>query len=130
MSASRLATCPDDLPDAARIAGLSGFDFMRAMLAADLPHPPIARIMGYRLDQVERGCVAFRATPGCDHLNPTGGTDGGWHGTLIGSAIEALGQVDHAGRSTAVAQGRIAGVADGRLYATDATTCLNMDARV
>jgi hypothetical protein len=39
------ATRPEDLPAAARIAAMSGLDIMRAMLAGDLPHPPIARVM-------------------------------------------------------------------------------------
>ena len=44
----------------------------------------------------------------------------------VGAAIEAIGETDHAGRSTGVATGRIVGVSDGRLYATGSTTCLIM----
>ncbi|MCK0169103.1 PaaI family thioesterase [Jannaschia sp. S6380] len=44
----------------------------------------------------------------------------------IGTGIEAIGTVSHAGRSTGVAEGVIRGVADGRLYATGSTTCLIM----
>lgn len=44
----------------------------------------------------------------------------------IGTEIEAVGEADHVGRSTAVAHGEIRGVADGRLYATGSTTCLVM----
>ncbi len=44
----------------------------------------------------------------------------------LGTQIEAIGQIDHAGRSTGVAHGEIRGVADGRLYATGSTTCLIM----
>jgi len=46
----------------------------------------------------------------------------------LGTEIEAVGEVDHAGRTTAVAHGEIRGVADGRLYATGTTTCLIMAA--
>lgn len=42
----------------------------------------------------------------------------------IGTRVEAIGTVDHAGRSTGVATGIIRGVEDGRLYATGNTTCL------
>jgi uncharacterized protein (TIGR00369 family) len=42
----------------------------------------------------------------------------------IGLEVEAHATIDHAGRSTAVAQGEIRGVADGRLYATGSTTCI------
>lgn len=44
----------------------------------------------------------------------------------IGDAVEATGLIQHAGRSTAVAQGEIRGLGDGRLYATGSTTCLIM----
>lgn len=40
--------------------------------------------------------------------------------------IEAIGKVDHVGRSTGVAHGEIRGVDDGALYATGSTTCLIM----
>ena len=43
-----------------------------------------------------------------------------------GLAIEAIGTVDHSGRSTGVAHGEIRGVEDGKLYATGSTTCLIM----
>lgn len=43
-----------------------------------------------------------------------------------GTEIEALGLIQHAGRSTGVAEGTIRGLADGRLYATGSTTCLIM----
>ncbi|WP_386680442.1 PaaI family thioesterase [Loktanella sp. R86503] len=42
-----------------------------------------------------------------------------------GTAVIATGLVDHAGRSTGVASGRIEGT-DGTLYATGSTTCLIM----
>ncbi len=41
-----------------------------------------------------------------------------------GLGIEAEGVVQHAGRSTGVAQGVIRGLADGKVYATGSTTCL------
>ena len=46
----------------------------------------------------------------------------------LGMRVRAVGQVAHAGRSTAVANGELRGVDDGRLYATASTNCLIMDA--
>lgn len=43
-----------------------------------------------------------------------------------GTPVQAIGTVDHAGRSTAVAKGEIRGMADGKLYGTASTTCLIM----
>ena len=43
----------------------------------------------------------------------------------LGTEVQAIGTVSHAGRSTGVAEGVIRD-ADGRLYATGSTTCLIM----
>lgn len=47
-------------------------------------------------------------------------------GIPLGTEIMAEGVVQHAGRSTGVAEGAIRGAADGKLYATGTTTCLIM----
>ncbi|WP_298497395.1 PaaI family thioesterase [uncultured Maritimibacter sp.] len=44
----------------------------------------------------------------------------------LGTEVEAIGTIQHGGRSTGVANGEIRGVADGRLYATGSTTCIVM----
>lgn len=44
----------------------------------------------------------------------------------LGMEIDCEAKVSHIGRSTAVAEGTIRGVADGKLYATGSTTCLVM----
>lgn len=46
----------------------------------------------------------------------------------VGTLVEAIGTIQHAGRSTGVANGEIRGVGDGRLYATGSTTCIIMSA--
>ncbi|MET4104113.1 uncharacterized protein (TIGR00369 family) [Roseovarius sp. MBR-78] len=43
-----------------------------------------------------------------------------------GTPVRATGEVQHRGRSTAVARGELRGRDDGRLYATGTTTCLVM----
>ncbi|MGX9349751.1 PaaI family thioesterase [Shimia sp. W99] len=45
----------------------------------------------------------------------------------IGTRVQAIGTVHHAGRSTGIADGEIKGVDDGKLYATGSTTCIIMD---
>ena len=50
-------------------------------------------------------------------------------GIPVGMEIIATGTVDHAGRSTGVAQGEIRGAEDGKLYATGSTTCLIMQGK-
>ncbi len=42
----------------------------------------------------------------------------------VGVVVDCTGRLQHAGRSTAVAEGEIRGVEDGRLYASGTTTCM------
>lgn len=44
----------------------------------------------------------------------------------LGMEVEAVGTVQHGGRSTGVAVGEVRGVEDGKLYATGSTTCIVM----
>lgn len=44
----------------------------------------------------------------------------------VGGTVQAIGTVQHSGRSTGVATGEIIGVEDGKLYATGSTTCIVM----
>lgn len=65
----------------------SGLEYLQGILAADLPGPPIGQLLNYRLTHVEDGKVIFEGTPTIDHTNPTGGTHGGWYGTLLDSCM-------------------------------------------
>ncbi|MBV1867787.1 MAG: PaaI family thioesterase [Marinosulfonomonas sp.] len=44
----------------------------------------------------------------------------------LGTEVVATGIVQHAGRTTGVANGELRGATDGRLYATGSTTCIIM----
>ena len=69
-----------------QIGGLSGLEFLQAMIAGRLPAPPIAEPLGFRLVEVEKGRAMFEGTPGPHLLNPLGSIHGGWALTLIDSA--------------------------------------------
>lgn len=47
----------------------------------------------------------------------------------LGTEVHAIGHVQHAGRSSGIANGEIRGALDGRLYATGSTTCIIMKLR-
>lgn len=70
------------------------------------------------------GCAVMTVVP-----------QGSWYTTLeykvnitrtipLGAEVECIGTVQHAGRSTAVAEAVMRGVADGKVYATGSTTCI------
>jgi uncharacterized protein (TIGR00369 family) len=73
-------TLVDDLT---RLDGLAG---MRAMIAGELPPPPIATLLGFELVEAQEGRVVFAAEPGDQHYNPIGSVHGGLAATLIDSA--------------------------------------------
>jgi hypothetical protein len=54
-------TLVDDLT---RLDGLAG---MRAMIAGELPPPPIATLLGFELVEAQEGRVVFAAEPGDQH---------------------------------------------------------------
>ncbi|MDB5691159.1 MAG: PaaI family thioesterase [Alphaproteobacteria bacterium] len=68
------------------MAGLSGLEFLRAMIAGGLASPAIGRTMGFRLVEVEHGLAVFEGEPFDGLLNPLGSVDGGWALALIDSA--------------------------------------------
>ena len=73
-----------DRVSAARdLARLDGLSALRAMIAGELPPPPIATLLGFDLVEVEEGRVVFAAQPGDHHYNPIGTVHGGLAATLI-----------------------------------------------
>lgn len=81
------AMTPDDLASRDRLLSMSGLEFMSAIRDGTMPQPPIARLLNYRVSEVEAGRVVFIGTPTFDHCNPMGTVHGGWYGTLLDSAM-------------------------------------------
>jgi uncharacterized protein (TIGR00369 family) len=76
-----------DPVEAARdVAQLDGLTALRAMIAGELPPPPIATLMGFELVEAREGRVVFAVEPGDQHYNPIGMVHGGLAATLIDSA--------------------------------------------
>ena len=69
-----------------QLQSLSGLEIISAMIADELPGPPIAALMGFRLIEAEKGRAVFEGTPGPSLLNPLGAVHGGYALTLIDSA--------------------------------------------
>jgi uncharacterized protein (TIGR00369 family) len=68
-------------------AGKSGLELFRAMLAGELPVPPISKTLDFILVEAEFGRVVFQGRPGFAHYNPMGSVHGGWYATLLDSAL-------------------------------------------
>ncbi|MDG1518859.1 MAG: PaaI family thioesterase [Yoonia sp.] len=81
------AKSPADLPSIDTVLGLSGLEFMQAMLRGEIARPPISGLLNYQIAEVFAGQVAFHGAPEFAHTNPMGGVHGGWYGTLLDSCM-------------------------------------------
>ena len=85
------------------LAGRSGLELMQAMAAGELPPPPIAETLGFRLVEAGPGHAVFECEPAEYHYNPIG--------------------IVHPGRRVATTEARIED-AQGRLCAHGTSTIL------
>lgn len=67
--------------------GRAGLDFLRALIAGEVPPPPIVALMGITLSQVESGRVTMRMPAGEYLYNPIGSVHGGALATLLDSVM-------------------------------------------
>ena len=70
-----------------QFAGCTGMDVFRAMLAGQIPIPPISETLDFILVEAEPGRVQFQGRPRFAHYNPLGTVHGGWIATLLDSAV-------------------------------------------
>ena len=66
---------------------VSGLELCRRMIAGELPPPPMAKLMNFRMAEADEGRVVFRGMPLLEHYNPSGVVHGGWAGTILDSAL-------------------------------------------
>lgn len=64
-----------------------GLSFLKALIAGELPAPPIAATLGFTLVAAEPGRAVFRGTPEYRHYNPIGTVHAGFAATLLDSAV-------------------------------------------
>lgn len=77
----------DPVPTAAKGAGMAGLDYMRAIQSGELPPPPIAVLMNYRIAELENGRAVFVGEPAEEHYNVIGVVHGGYASTILDSAL-------------------------------------------
>ncbi|HKT80166.1 MAG TPA: PaaI family thioesterase [Vicinamibacterales bacterium] len=66
---------------------LSGVDFFRRMMSGELSAPPLVRLLGLRLIEVDEGRVVFAGTPSAEFYNGLGVAHGGFAATMLDSAL-------------------------------------------
>ena len=82
---SRTVTWHDPAPTVARGLSMPGIDYLKAMIAGELPPPPMARLMRFDLVDVEPGKVVFTCEPDASMFNPSGAIHGGLVCTVLDS---------------------------------------------
>jgi uncharacterized protein (TIGR00369 family) len=65
----------------------SGLEFLRSIISGELPTPPIAVTLGFRLAEADPGRVVFAVQPAEYHYNPIGVVHGGLAATLLDSSM-------------------------------------------
>lgn len=130
-----------------QVMGKTGLEIFRAMMAGELPPPPITATLGFTLVEAEAGRAVFQGQPLFAYYNPLGSVHGGWYATLLDSAVAcAVHSTLPAGRSYTTLElkinmvkaltekvplvraegkiihaGRQVATAEGRLYGADGT---------
>ena len=84
---TRTMVWQDPVPTAAAGATMSGIEYMQAIVAGELPPPPIAVTMRMRPIELADGRAVFEGEPGEEHYNPIGVVHGGYAATLLDSAL-------------------------------------------
>ena len=84
---SRTLEWSDPMATAAAGAEMAGLDYMRTIIAGELPRPPISLVMNMRPTELEEGRVVFAGEPGEEHYNPIGLVHGGYAATILDSAL-------------------------------------------
>ncbi|HEY8187271.1 MAG TPA: PaaI family thioesterase [Pyrinomonadaceae bacterium] len=76
---------PHALAEAGR--GLSGLEYLRKIVAGELPPPPIAALMNFNITELSEGRAVFVVEPAEYHYNPIGVVHGGLAAMLLDSAM-------------------------------------------
>ncbi len=66
---------------------ISGLDYMNALKDGKIAPPPAAVLLGYRLREIDQGCVVFEFEPAEYHYNPFASVHGGIISTVLDSAM-------------------------------------------
>ena len=66
---------------------LGGLEFFRRMIAGELPLPPLAALLGFRIVEVAEGRTVWQADPAPAFYNGLGSVHGGFAATLLDTAL-------------------------------------------
>jgi len=68
---------------------ISGLEYLRAIKKGEISPPPIARLLGYNISEIDAGLAVFELDPAEYHYNPFGTVHGGIASTLLDTTMTA-----------------------------------------
>ena len=77
----------DPAPGFAKAAGMTGLEYIRALIEGRIPPPPMAVTLGFAVTEAEEGRAVFRSEAAEFLYNPIGVIHGGFAMTLLDSAM-------------------------------------------
>ena len=80
----------------------SGIDFLKRIIAGEIPNVPMADHLGFRLVEVEPGYIAIVGRPDLRSYNLLGSVHGGWAAAILDTALalSALSTLDEKSGNT------------------------------
>lgn len=84
---TRSYTWRDPFATLEEAGSLPGLEIMRRVAAGELPQPPVAETLGFRLVGAEPGRAVFECDPAEFHYNPIGTVHAGLASTMLDSAM-------------------------------------------
>lgn len=83
----RVLAWDDPAIGAAAMPGMSGLEYLHAMMGKKLPPPPMGELLNMTLVDAAPGTATFTCHPDESHYNPIGSVHGGLLCTLLDSAL-------------------------------------------
>ena len=87
MDRTRTVTWIDPSLGSEAAATLTGVEYLRAIMRGEAPPPPLALLLGFKIESVEEGHVIMTIEPAEYHYNPLGIVHGGLAATLFDSSL-------------------------------------------
>lgn len=87
MTTPIFAQGPEDFPPLSTVLEMSGLEYLRKMMAGEVPTTTFAKSANYALSKVEPGLVEVTGTPLFEHTNAFGGVHGGWYGVVMDTCL-------------------------------------------
>jgi uncharacterized protein (TIGR00369 family) len=84
---TRTYTWDDPMISAGLVLTMPGVDWLKKIISGEIPAPPIAHTLDFRLTEVDEGRAVFTCVPAEFHYNPIGVVHGGLLSTLMDSAL-------------------------------------------